>query len=398
MSRMNIYLLAFGGFVVGTAELVVAGILQLIADDLQISIGLAGQLVTAYSLSFALGTPIFVAFTLRMGRRTLLVLSLIIFIIGSLVSFFSPNYAILMFSRVLLGLSAGVYTVSALGSAVKLVPADKMGSAIGIIALGFGSAIALGVPIGIAIAQWWSWQVIFAVLAVVSGLITLGLIRLLPQVEGDTPVPFTQQFKVLGNPVILTGLVVSLLMYTSNSVMLTYLSPYLESILHMDQSRIGIMIFVLGVVGAFGSHLGGIGSDKWGSARTITIAIAVSAGTLALLPVFTSLLALGLAFITLWFFSFFLSNPALQTYFIQQAPQSSNLVLGLNLSIVHLGLATGAGAGGAFVNSASTVLYNPWVASFTAALALVAAIVSFTLSKKRKRSSSSKGTIPFGSF
>ncbi|MDQ0889827.1 DHA1 family putative efflux transporter-like MFS transporter [Paenibacillus sp. V4I9] len=382
MNRMNIYFLAFGGFVVGTAELVVAGILQLIADDLQISIGLTGQLVTAYSLAFAIGTPILVALTSRMGRKTLLVLSLIIFIIGSLVSFISPNYAILMVSRVILGLSAGVYTVSALSSAVKLVPADKMGSAIGMIALGFGSAMALGVPIGIAIAHWWSWQVIFVFLAIVSSLIMLGLIRLLPQVEGDTPVPFTQQFMVLGNPVILTGLVVSLLLYTSNSVMLTYLAPYLESILHLEESRIGIMIFALGVVGAIGSRLGGFSSDKWGSSRTITFAIAVSVGSLTLLPIFNVPLAVGLAFITLWFFSFFMSNPALQTYFIQQAPQSSNLVLGLNLSVVHLGLAMGAGVGGAVVNSVSSVLFNPWVASGIAALGLGATLVSFSLSKR----------------
>ncbi|MDR6550702.1 hypothetical protein [Paenibacillus qinlingensis] len=57
-------------------------------------------------------------------------------------------------------------------------------------------------------------------------------------------------------------------------------------------------------------------------------------------------------------------GPATQTYFIQQAPHSSSLVLSLNTSIIHLGLATGAGAGGAMISANSTVLYNPWMASF----------------------------------
>ncbi|UUZ95915.1 hypothetical protein LJK87_16965 [Paenibacillus sp. P25] len=47
---------------------------------------------------------------------------------------------------------------------------------------------------------------------------------------------------------------------------------------------------------------------------------------------------MGLGLIALMVFSMFMTGPAIQTYFIQQAPESSNLVLSLNTSIVHLGL------------------------------------------------------------
>lgn len=53
-------------------------------------------------------------------------------------------------------------------------------------------------------------------------------------------------------------------------------------------------------------------------------------------------------------FSMFVVGPAIQTYFIQQAPQSANLVLSINTSIIHLGLAAGAGAGGAMIDAAAT--------------------------------------------
>jgi DHA1 family putative efflux transporter-like MFS transporter len=82
-------------------------------------------------------------------------------------------------------------------------------------------------------------------------------------------------------------------------------------------------------------------------------------------------------------FCMFATGPAIQTYFIQQAPQSANLVLSLNTSIVHLGLAAGAGTGGAMANAASTVLYHPWMASFVVAIGLSAAVVSFSLGKRR---------------
>ncbi|AEI38997.1 MFS transporter [Paenibacillus mucilaginosus] len=383
MNRLPILMLALGAFLVGTAELVVGGVLHAMAEDLGVSIALAGQFITAYSLSFALGTPILIALTSRLGRKSLLLGSLAVFIAGSLLSWASTGYALMLVSRIILGLSAGVYTVVAVSSVTKLVPPERMGGAISMIALGFGSAMALGVPIGIAITGWWSWQAIFAGLAAVSLAVTLLLLRLLPQIEGDAPVPFRQRFSVLGNPVILSGLLISLLQNGSNSVLLTYLTPYLQEVLHLDASLLGAVMLTLGLVGMLGSRLGGIGVDRWGSVFMLVSTIAFAAVTLGLLPLVTASLTAGLLLVVLWFSSLFMSAPALQTYFIQQAPQSSNLVLSLNLSVIHLGLAAGAGAGGAAVNWASTVHYNPWIGSLAALLSLLAAFVSFSLRKRK---------------
>lgn len=122
MNRLPIYLLALGVFFTATSELVVSGILQVIADDLSISISLAGQLITAYSLSFAIGTPILISLTARMGRRQVLVGSLTVFILGCLISFASGHIAMLMISRIILGVSSGVYLVTALSTAARIVP------------------------------------------------------------------------------------------------------------------------------------------------------------------------------------------------------------------------------------------------------------------------------------
>ncbi|WP_145141078.1 MFS transporter [Paenibacillus sp. Y412MC10] len=51
MNKMGlVYLLAFGAFVMGTAEMVVMGILGMISNDLNVSVGTAGQLVTLYAV------------------------------------------------------------------------------------------------------------------------------------------------------------------------------------------------------------------------------------------------------------------------------------------------------------------------------------------------------------
>lgn len=72
MNRLTMYLVTLGVFLTATSELVVSGILYPISEDLHISLALAGQLITAYSLSFAIGTPILVSLTARMDRKKVL--------------------------------------------------------------------------------------------------------------------------------------------------------------------------------------------------------------------------------------------------------------------------------------------------------------------------------------
>lgn len=53
--------LAAGMFAVGTDSFVVAGILPQVAKSLNVSISVAGQMVTVYALSYALLSPVIAA-------------------------------------------------------------------------------------------------------------------------------------------------------------------------------------------------------------------------------------------------------------------------------------------------------------------------------------------------
>ncbi|WP_199614590.1 MFS transporter [Paenibacillus alkalitolerans] len=384
MNRFIIYVLTLGVFLTATSELVVSGVLNVIAQDLRVSIALAGQLITVYSLAYAIGTPIVISMTYRMGRKKLLAGALTLFIAGCLVSAVSADFTMLMAARVILGLSAGVFLVVSFSSVAKIVAPEKIGSAIGTVILGFSASLILGIPFGIAIANWLNWQAIFIILAILSLIILFAVIRLLPEIEGDAPIPFKQQLLVLTNPIILAGLFITFFREAGNSIMYTYLTPFLANIMHLHSAEIGLTMLIFGIAGVVGSRFGGFAVDKWGTSRMIIISFTVPVASLALLPVVTASLLAGIGLLTVWICSTFVSAPALQTYFIQQAPQSSSLVLSLNTSVIHLGLAAGAGLGGAVINSTSTVLYNPWAASIAIALGLVAAAASFSFRKSKQ--------------
>jgi DHA1 family putative efflux transporter-like MFS transporter len=376
MKRMVIYILMIAVFFTATSELVVAGILNVLADQLDVSVALAGQLVTVYSLGFAIGTPVVVSLTARMGRKKLLLLALLSFIIGNLISFFSPSFDLLIASRMILGVSSGVLLVAAFSAAAKMVPPEKIGSAIGTIVLGFSSAMILGVPIGIALTDLFSWRMIFLFLAAGSLIILIGMALMLPEIEGDAPVSFRKQFSIIANPAILFALLFVLFREAGNSAMFTYVSSFLGSILNRSASSIGLIMLAFGIAGAIGARIGGSAIDKWGSVRIIVISMIGHVVTLALLPLVIHSFPLAIALLSLWVMSMFIMGPAVQTYFIEKAPQSSNLVISLNTSVTQVGIAAGAGIGGMAVTLNTTVLYNPWVASASLLLAFAIVIVS----------------------
>jgi len=383
MNRMILFLLAFGAFLVGSAELVINGVLNIIAADLHISFSMAGQFITAFSLSFAIGSPILITLLGRTSPKKTLIGSLILFIVGCLVTFFSSHFTTILLARVLLGLSAGVFSVVSVNAVAKLVKKEKMGTAIASIAFGFSTAMVLGVPLGVMIAQWWGWKYIFFLLGGISTLILLTLVYLLPETEGEQPIPIKRRFSTLKQPIITIALIGSLFICISNSVMLTYQTPYLINILHIKNENIGIIVFILGIFGMIGSRLGGFVIDRWGTNFALIFSLIVNGIALAILPLFSSLTMMGGILLIIWICTIFMNGPAIQSYFIQQSPKTADLIISLHLSVVHLGTSIGASVGGFVVAKTATVQYNPWVAAVSVLFSILFSLISISLQKKK---------------
>ncbi len=166
--NFKVFLLAASTIAVGLVELIVGGILPQIASDLDISIVSAGRLISVFALGYAVSGPSLLAVTAKAERKRLYLIALFIFFLSNLVAYFSPNFAVLMVSRVLASMSTGLIVVLSLTIAPKIVAPEYRARAIGIIFMGFSSAIALGVPVGIIISNAFGWRVLFLGIGVLS--------------------------------------------------------------------------------------------------------------------------------------------------------------------------------------------------------------------------------------
>ena len=131
--NFRVYILAIAAFVVGTVELIIGGTLDLVANDLGVSISAAGQLITIFSVVFALSGPVLLALTGKFERKTLYVGALSIFLIGNIISAFSVNYGMLMFSRVICAASGSLIIALSVTLASSVVEPHFRARAIGII-------------------------------------------------------------------------------------------------------------------------------------------------------------------------------------------------------------------------------------------------------------------------
>lgn len=184
-STWKVYVLALVSFLVGTSNYIISGILDRIAETMGTSVAAAGQLITVYSLAYAVGTPILMALTAKMDRRKLLLYSLGLFIIANLLTFILSGFGLFIAARIITALGAGVVTVNALSIAAKIAPPGKQASAIANVTMGITASLIIGVPLGRMVASAFGWKAVFLAIAIVGVIAMLVIAAVFPRMQGD---------------------------------------------------------------------------------------------------------------------------------------------------------------------------------------------------------------------
>lgn len=389
-NTLKIYMLAIIGFIVGTSVYVVAGISDKIADSLDVSLTAAGQLVTVFSLAYAICTPIILVLTAKWGRRKLIMYSLGLFVVANILSFLSQNYGILIVARTIMGIGAGLAIVTVLIISTKIAPPGKQASAIAIITMGLTSSLIIGVPIGRIMTNAFGWQSVFGGIALL-GLIAMVVIYLIiPDIEGDKPVSLHQQLALLKKCKVILGLSITLFWLGGYSIAYTYLSPYLLNVSGISDKFLSTALLIFGIASLIGSKFGGFSTDRWGIPFTLTSTMTLHIVMLILLSFVTNSAVGVMLVLILWSFSAWATAPTQQYLLATIEPESSAILLGLNQSIMQLAMAAGAGIGGIAVGNVSLAAVT-WFGALGVAIAIaITIILSRSLSKKEAQDNSLK--------
>lgn len=345
--------LALATFVIGTAELVLVGVLGLIAHDLDVSVGTAGQLVTAYALGISIGGPLLTALTIRLDRRGLLLGALGLYLAGNVLAMVAASFGTLLLARAITGALHGLFIGVAFAVATSLVPPEKMGRAISAVFGGIAVSAAVGVPLGTLIGQSFDWQATFLAIVLMGTLALGATFALVPSVPNQGTGGFADQARHAFAPQVLAVLAVGFLLLGGQFAALTYLSPYLEQVTGVSGALISIFLLSFGAANAVGTLVGGRAADA-DARRTLVVANAVLVAALAGLLAFGSSAVPAALALAVWGLVGFGLVPSLQHRVVTLAGPGGDLAATLPASAVTGGIAVGAIVGGAVLSSGAS--------------------------------------------
>ncbi|SHH08370.1 MFS transporter [Pollutimonas bauzanensis] len=344
-----VYLIALGAFALGMASYVTAGLIPMIETAFSVPVAIAAQLVTAFTLAYGLGSPIFVAMLPAHLQRAGLLFALGIFALANAASALSTDFTTLLVFRAIAGIGAGVYLAMGIAASTALSQPDQRGKSIAVIMGGMASGTVLGVPSSLLLAERLGWAFALWLVAALGAIALAGLIFRLPPLPAVRATSLKAKLALLADRHVVIILLVSLLAAVASLGMYTFIAPLLAATWQGASHSVTPYLWVWGIGGVLGSFLIGPLVDRikgpvltlWImmilAAALFLLSTASSAGTwLVMLPI-VIWGAVG------WALQVPQNNELLKA---RERQGDGNLAVALNESALYLGSAIGAALGG----------------------------------------------------
>jgi len=347
----RLLVLAVGMFALGTDSFVVAGVLPEISRTFHVTIGAAGQLTTAYAITYALMAPLIAAVAANIPRKRMLLAALGVFGVANLITAGAPNFAVAIASRILAGVGAAMFAPTATGAAATLVSPEKRGQALSIVIAGLTVATALGSPVGTVIGGLgdWRWTMVFvSALAVAAA---VGVWRLLEHVPLPPRITLAQRVAPVADPRVALTLLCTWLYQSGHFIIYTYFTVVFDRAIGHNAVLIGTLLVLWGTSGTVSNLAAGRLADSIGNRKLIVSMLIVLTGVLlsvswAGASLWTTIPLLVIYGVVSWG----LLAPQ-QHRLVNLAPQTAPVVLGLNTSCTYLGVTVAGVVGALGINS-----------------------------------------------
>ena len=358
----RIYLLAAGAFAVGTSAYVVSGVLPSVSSELHVSLTAAGQLATAFALSYAVGAPLLSTLTGRWERRTLLLAALLTAALGNLIAALATDYSVLIVGRIVAAFGAAAYTPAATLFATGFLPPEERGRAVAVVFGGLTFALVLGVPAGSLLGGSLGYRGVFALIAAVAVVIALAVQTALPKVSAPPAISLRERFAGVTDRRVQIVLAMTVLAVLATMSVYIYVVPLLAKTADLKGGTVGVLLLVYGLGAVVGNLLGGRATDRFGSLRTLGVALAgftLVIGTLTLTA--TTVVGAGIA-LFVWSLFTWAFNPPIQNLLLELG-SGGGLLLAMNASAIYLGAGLSAIAGGVVINLVGVEMLPPIAAA-----------------------------------
>lgn len=365
--------LSLGVFGLVTAEFLPVSLLTPLAGDLGISVGAAGQAVTATAVVGAIVAPTMAIMTRGVDRRYVMWAFSLGLLVSNLIAAFATNFAMLLTARIILGVALGGFWSMAAAMAMRLVPMRLVPRAMSIILTGVSFATVSAAPIGAYIGDVWGWRTAFFSAAGVGLLALIAQLATLPSLPPIGSPSIATLLALLKRPSLRLALFTVLLAVSGHFAGFTYIRPLLEEVPMLSVTSISLVLLGFGIGGFFGNFAGAFLLE-----RSLRVEVALGAFAIGLMAVLLILFGaspwLAAIAVTIWGFAFSMLPVGLSTWMVRAAPDEAEGAGGLLVATFQIAIASGALLGGVFVDGFGAL----GATTYAAIAALLGAALVFT--------------------
>lgn len=313
-------------------------------------------LVSSYSFSAAVMGVLYGIFADRYDRKAFLMICFTLFIVGTFMCGFADSFDTLLTARIIAGAFGGVITSIVFAMVADLIPYQRRGKALGIIMSAFSVASVAGVPLGLAISDFYDWHSTFYFIGFFSMVIWMITYYVIPSLKEHIEIVNIKTTLKRFAGVLSTSdyLKAFSLVFTLNLAafsLIPFLSPYAVKNVGLQETDLKYLYLVGGLCTIVSARVIGIATDKWGALTTFSIVSLIACAPIYLYTTAPPMPLWQFLFFSA-FFMMFVSGRFIPCMTMVTAIPSSKdrgTFMGLLNSIQGLGSATAAIIGGKII-------------------------------------------------
>ncbi|MEN3031510.1 MFS transporter [Chromobacterium amazonense] len=286
-----VLLLSLGFGLVGLDRFIILPLFPAIMRDLQMNYQDLGNLSAALAMAWGLAALTVGGMIRRLGRKTVLVGSLLLVSALSGLSALAGALASLLLLRALMGICEGLFTPAGIAVATEVSHPDRRGFNLGIQQALFP---VLGLALGPLIAAWLlgamnSWRGVFAIVALPGFLLAWLIHRhYQPALSHNLPPPAPDSHRLRWRQLLRMGnirlnILLMFCILACQFVLCAMLPNYLTDHLHLSTMAMASVISAIGVGGCVGQLIVPGLSDLYGRKPTVILSFAASLALVLLL-------------------------------------------------------------------------------------------------------------------
>ncbi|MFE4825502.1 Cmx/CmrA family chloramphenicol efflux MFS transporter [Streptomyces sp. NPDC056672] len=262
---LPLYLLAMAVFAMGTSEFMLAGLLPDIASDLDVTVGTAGTLTSAFAIGMIVGAPLMAGLARNWPGRSSLLGFVLVFSAAHAVGAAASTFPVLFATRVVAALANAGFLAVALTTAAALVPPDKKGRALAVLLSGTTMATVAGVPGGSLLGALFGWRATFWAVAALCLPAAIGILKRIParpaMVATDAPA-LRSELARLRNPRLLLVMLLGALVNAATFASFTFLAPVVTGTAGLGDLWIPVALVLFGAGSFAGVTVAGRLADQ----------------------------------------------------------------------------------------------------------------------------------------